>query len=530
MQDRRAREEAELRFGPQQRWRRRRACAAAASAALSGAVALAPVVPLVPRSASRERRLLRLDGDRDNRQFAFMVYRRRPAAESNDTTLTPAYARRELAGSVPAFRLAETGMEADAAYDLIHDELMLDGQARLNLATFVTTWMEPEAERLMAESFDKNLIDKDEYPAAAKIEERCVNILSELYHAPESGVGASAIGSSEAVMLAGMAFKRKWRERREAAGKDASRPNLILGNNVQVVWEKFCRYWEVEPRYIKMAPGRYTIDGDEVRARIDENTIGVVGILGVTYTGAYEPIEEIHEALVAHREATGIEVPLHVDAASGGFVAPFLQPDLRWDFRLPLVKSINVSGHKYGLVYPGVGWVLWRDHAELPEDLIFHVNYLGGDLPTFTLNFSKPANQVIAQYYNFLRLGHEGYRRVQQTSQDVATFLSDSIAEMGPFELLSDGRDLPVFAFRSRDEDKLSVYALSDRLRERGWLVPAYSMPPDVEDLKVLRVVVREGLSHDLAESLLESLAWAVEREGGAVAAQRGAGNGAIRC
>jgi glutamate decarboxylase len=298
----------------------------------------------------------------------------------------------------------------------------------------------------------------------------------------------------------------------EAAGKSTAKPNLILGSNVQVVWEKFCRYWEVEPRYIKMAPGRYTINGEEVMKQVDENTIGVVAILGVTYTGEYEPVGEVHDALMKHKEKTGHEVPLHIDAASGGFIAPFLQPDLEWDFRLPLVKSINVSGHKYGLVYPGIGWVVWRSKEDLPEDLVFHVNYLGGDFPTFTLNFSRPANQVIAQYYNFVRLGRKGYTDVQRNSQQVAMYLSGKIAEMDDFQLLSDGSDTPVFAFRSSNDKVLSVYDVSDRLREKGWLIPAYTMPEDVQDMSVLRIVVREGLSHDLAEALLEDLAWAVEK------------------
>lgn len=432
------------------------------------------------------------------------VKRLRSAREAD--RVVPAYARRQLAGDVAKDTMPKSGMAADEAYDLIHDELMLDGNARLNLATFVTTWMEPQAERLMSECFDKNIIDKDEYPAAARIEERCVNMVSKLFHAPEGGVGASALGSSEAVMLAGMALKWKWKARRKKEKKPADRPNMVMGNNVQVVWEKFCRYWEVEPRYVKMAPGRYTINAEEVLKLVDENTIGVVGILGVTYTGAYEPIQEVHDALVAHNKKTGLEIPMHVDAASGGFVAPFLQPRLKWDFRLPLVKSINVSGHKYGLVYPGVGWVVWRDQEELPEDLVFHVNYLGGDFPTFTLNFSRPGNQIIAQYYNFLRLGSEGYKRVQKASQDVATYLSSEIAKMGPFELLSDGSEIPVFAFRLKRPRGWTVYDLSDKLREKGWLVPAYTMPPDVEDISVLRVVCREGLSHDLASNLLDDM------------------------
>ena len=432
--------------------------------------------------------------------------------DTAETTLTPTYASRALARPVPRFELPASEMDPRAAYDVIHDELMLDGNARLNLATFVSTWMEPEAEKLMSEAFAKNMIDKDEYPQTAAIEARCVNIVSRLFHAPETGVGASTIGSSEAVMLAGLALKWKWRERRARAKKPGDRPNLVMGANVQVVWEKFCRYWDVEPRYVPLARGRWVTTAEAAMPFVDENTIGVVGILGTTYTGHYEPIEDLHRGLVALNRRTGWEVPLHVDAASGGFVAPFLHPKLKWDFRLPLVKSINVSGHKYGLVYPGVGWVVWRDRAELPEQLVFHVNYLGGDMPTFTLNFSRPGNQIVGQYYNFLRLGRAGYRRVMESLRDTATFLSRRIAAMGPFELLSDGTDIPVFAFRTKPRTRFTVFEVSEKLRERGWQVPAYTMPADVEDVSVLRIVVREGFSRDMAAMLLDDLGRVVER------------------
>lgn len=437
-----------------------------------------------------------------------MLHRQRRLHDmtERESTLTPIYVRQVLEQEVPKFSLPEQEMDADSAYHLIHDELMLDGNARLNLATFVTTWMEPQAEKLMAETFDKNMIDKDEYPFTAMIEERCINIVSRLFHAPETGIGASAIGSSEAVMLAGMALKWNWRKRRQAQGKPHDKPNMVMGNNVQVVWEKFARYWEVEPRYIEMEPGQYTITPEAVLNAVDENTIGVIPILGVTYTGAYEPIEEIHQALVEYNKKTGHDIPMHIDAASGGFVAPFLQPDFQWDFRLPLVKSINVSGHKYGLVYPGVGWVVWRSHEELPEELIFHVNYLGGDMPTFTLNFSRPGNQIVAQYYNFLRLGREGYTRIMESLRNIATYLSTAIGKMGPFQLLSKGDTIPVFAFAMKEKKHYTVFDLSAKLREHGWLVPAYTMPPKVEDLAVLRVVVREGFSRDMAEMLLRDL------------------------
>jgi glutamate decarboxylase len=439
-----------------------------------------------------------------------MVHKKVGRGDAEAGAIAPAYTHRLDLEPIPKFKMPLVGARPEVAYRLIHDELLLDGSSRLNLATFVTTWMEPEADRLMAEAFDKNMIDKDEYPQTAEIERRCVNMVAHLFHAPDEpdadAVGASTIGSSEAVMLAGLAMKWRWRAERTAAGKPTGTPNLILGSNVQVVWEKFCRYWDVEPRYIPVQKGRYVIEPDEVLARIDENTIGVVAILGTTYTGEFEPIEAIHDAIVANNAETGFGVPLHIDAASGGFVAPFLHPHLKWDFRLPNVVSINVSGHKYGLVYPGVGFVVWRSAAFLPEDLIFHVNYLGGDMPTFTLNFSRPGNQIVGQYYNFLRLGHAGYGLIMHALRDLAVHTSSRIAELGPFELLSDGSETPVFAFAVKEGTPFTVFDVSDRLRAKGWQVPAYTMPDDATDVAVLRIVVREGFSFDLADDLLADL------------------------
>lgn len=434
-----------------------------------------------------------------------------------DASLVPTYAARALTSSISKYEIPAAEMPPQVAYNLIRDELALDGNSRLNLATFVTTWMEPEARQLMADTFDKNMIDKDEYPQTAEIELRCVNILARLWNAPaqSEATGCSTIGSSEASMLGGMALKWKWRKRRQAQGKPADRPNLVMGINVQVCWEKFCRYWEVEPRFVPLEGNRFHIDPEAAMQLVDENTIGVIGILGSTFDGSYEPITALNDALETLNAQTGWEVPIHVDAASGGFIAPFLDPDLMWDFRLPWVKSINTSGHKYGLVYPGVGWIIWRDREELPEELIFHCNYLGGDLPNFALNFSRPGNQVVAQYYNFLRLGREGYRKIQQACRDTALFLSSQIAEIGPFELLTDGGELPVFAWKLKDEvattTRYTLFDLADKLRERGWLVPAYTMPKNREDLVVQRVVVKEGFSRDMANLLVEDIRRAVE-------------------
>ncbi len=406
-------------------------------------------------------------------------------------------------------RLAAQGIGVEAAYEGITSQLLLDGQARLNLATFVTTWMPSAGARLMAETADKNMIDKDEYPMTAEIEARCVNILADLWGSPEheSATGCSTTGSSEAAMLAGMALKWRWRERRQKAGQPADRPNLVMGANVQVCWEKFCRYWEVEPRLVPMEGDTFHLTAERAVAHCDENTIGVVAILGSTFDGSYEPVAEIAAALDQLEADRGLHVPVHVDAASGGFVAPFLAPELEWDFRIPRVQSINASGHKYGLVYPGVGWAIWRDMAALPRDLVFDVNYLGGHMPTFSLNFSRPGSEVVAQYFMFMSLGREGYTSTMANLQHIAVRLSSGIADLGPYRLISDGGELPVFAFALAPEIRnYTVFDVSERLREHGWLVPAYTFPENRQDLSVLRIVVRAGMSLEMADMLLRHL------------------------
>ena len=425
--------------------------------------------------------------------------------------VNPLYTQPGMA-DVPKNRLPAGPMAADIAYQIVHDELMLDGNARTNLATFVTTWMEPQARALMDECAEKNMIDKDEYPRTADLEQRCVRILGDLWHAPGETIGCSTTGSSEACMLAGMAFKRRW-AKRGATG----RPNLVMGANVQVCWEKFCNYWEVEARLVPMRGERFHLDAETAVERCDENTIGVVAVLGSTFDGSYEPVADIAAALDDLERRSGIDVPLHVDGASGAMVAPFLDRELAWDFRLGRVQSINTSGHKYGLVYPGVGWVVWRDREALPEELVFRVNYLGGDMPTFALNFSRPGAQVATQYYNFLRLGFRGYAAVQRECRATARHIASSLQAMGPFELLTDGSELPVFAVKlAGDVDSYTVYDVSARLREFGWLVPAYRFPADREDLDVLRIVVRNGFSRDMADLLLadfERLVPVLERQ-----------------
>jgi glutamate decarboxylase len=424
----------------------------------------------------------------------------------------PMYARQSLLGPTPRHSIPRDGMAPSTAYNLIHDELIVDGSSRFNLATFCSTWMEPEAHKLMAETFDKNMIDKDEYPQTAELEMRCVHMLAELWNAPDAAetIGTSTIGSSEACMLGGLALKWRWRRRMRAAGKDPERngvrPNLVMGSNTQVCWHKFCRYWDVEAREVALEGEEVVTNPERAAAACDENTIGVVSVLGSTFTGHYEDVVALAAALDALEAGTGLDIPIHVDGASGGFVAPFLQPELVWDFRLPRVKSINTSGHKYGLVYPGVGWIVWRETADLDEDLIFKVDYLGGSMPTLAINFSRPASQIVAQYYNLIRLGHSGYRAVHEACREVAIELAGQIAELGPFEMLSTGQDLPVLAWKLKEPANWTLYDLSDRLRDRGWQVPAYRMPANRDEIVLQRIVVRNGFTHDLAGMLLRDM------------------------
>ncbi|MFD9547248.1 glutamate decarboxylase [Nocardia salmonicida] len=430
--------------------------------------------------------------------------------------IAPAYTGRLSMDPVPALRMPAESMDPDVAYRFIHDELMLDGSSRLNLATFVSTWMDPQAEKLMAETFDKNMIDKDEYPATAAIEQRCVCMVADLFHAeglrdddPSSATGVSTIGSSEAVMLAGLAMKWLWREK-VGDGWKGRTPNMVMGSNVQVVWEKFCRYFDVEPRYLPMEKDRYVITPEQVLENVDEDTIGVVAILGTTFTGELEPISEICAALDKLAADGGPDIPVHVDAASGGFVVPFVHPELVWDFRLPRVVSINVSGHKYGLTYPGIGFVVWRSSEYLPDDLVFRVNYLGGDMPTFTLNFSRPGNQVIGQYYNFLRLGRAGYGQVMHSLSQTARWLGDRLRESRHFEVITDGSAIPVISFRLNGNPGYTEFDVSEALRAYGWQVPAYTMPDNATDIAVLRIVVREGFSADMARALSDDMTTAL--------------------
>jgi glutamate decarboxylase len=368
----------------------------------------------------------------------------------------------------------------------------------------------------MALAIDKNMIDKDEYPQTAELEQRCVHMLADLWHSPEAAntVGTSTTGSSEAAMLGGMALLWSWRARRRAEGKPTDRPNFVTGP-VQVCWHKFARYWDVEMREVPMAPGRYAMEPEQMLDLVDENTICVVPTLGVTYTGGYELVRPLSDALDTLQSETGLDVDIHVDGASGAFLAPFCAPDLAWDFRLPRVRSISTSGHKFGLAPLGVGWVVWRDTADLPDDLIFHVSYLGGDMPVFQINFSRPAGQIAAQYYDFLRLGYDGYRRVHEASYATAAHLAAELPDIGPFELVFAGDPalgIPCVTWRVADgaEPGYTLYDLADRLRARGWQVPAYPLTGALSDTAVQRILVRQDVSRDLATLLLDDLRTAV--------------------
>ncbi len=431
----------------------------------------------------------------------------------DDSLLQPSFSAREIDAPVPKYELPRAEMASRTACQLIHDELALDGNSRLNLASLVTTWMEPEAAQLMAKAFDRNMMDKDAYPQTAELEKRCVNILSRLWNSPdnEEARGCSTVGSSEAAMLAGLALKWKWRAHMRTNGKSAEKPNLVMGANVQLCWEKFCRYWEVEPRFVPCEGERFVLSPEEAAKLCDENTIGVVAVMGNTYDGSYEPVKKVSDALDKLQAQTGLNIPVHVDGASGGFVAPFLQPELEWDFRVSRVRSVNASGHKFGLVYPSVGWIIWRDKHDLPEDLVFSSACLGGDMPDFSLGFSRSGNQVIAQYYNFLRLGRAGYTRIHKTCRDLALYLSERIATLGPFELISDGSDIPVFCWKLREQTNFTLFDMAERLRQQGWMVPAYRMPPNRKDLVVQRVVVKEGFNRDLADLLLNDMRRALD-------------------
>jgi glutamate decarboxylase len=435
--------------------------------------------------------------------------------ETHDQALDDVYSIGASQRRLPKYRLPELSIAASAAYNLVRDELLLDGNSRQNLATFCTTWVEPEVQKLMADALDKNMIDKDEYPQTAEIENRCVHIIADLWHAPKSWdtIGCSTTGSSEAAMLGGLALKWRWKKLREATGLPTDKPNFVCGP-VQICWKKFARYFDVEIREVPLRGNALGLQHGDLREYCDENTIGVVATLGVTFTGIYEPVASLAAELDAMQRDLGLDIPIHVDAASGGFVAPFIQQEIDWDFCVERVKSINASGHKYGLAPLGVGWVVWRSKADLPEELIFNVDYLGGNMPTFALNFSRPGGEIIAQYYNFLRLGREGYTRIQQACSDTARWLAQEIGKIAQLELIYNGKDgLPAVCYKLRPgaDHGFTLYDLSERVRMRGWQIASYPLPSDRQEVVVQRVLIRHGVSRDLIGLLLDDLRHAIE-------------------
>jgi glutamate decarboxylase len=432
----------------------------------------------------------------------------------SEETLSPTYSGRWFSHDIPKYRLPAEGVSAEAAYQLVHDELNLDGNPALNLASFVTSWMEPQADRLAAETLAKNLIDQDEYPQSDAVHRRVVSMIGRLFHAPahQQPTGTATIGSSEAIMLAMLAHKRSWQRRREAAGLGSEHPNMVMGADVHTCWEKFARYFEVEARVVPMQEGRYTIGGAQVEPLLDEHTIGVAGLLGTTFTGQTDDLGSIDALLQRVAAERGWRIPLHVDAASGGFIVPFARPQEEWDFRLESVRSINVSNHKFGLVYPGMGTVVFRDASDLPEELVFHINYLGGDMPNYSLNFSRPSSSVILQYFAFLRLGRAGYEQIVRTVLANASALGERLGAIDGLELISDGSVLPIVTLRSSDPERIDLVELSHLLRERGWIVPAYTLPPDAEHITVLRIVVKENFSRDMVDIFAGDLGAALRR------------------
>ena len=430
---------------------------------------------------------------------------------------TPVFGTTESGSSIPKDVLGKDSIAPNVAYRLIKDELMNEGNARLNLCTFCQTYMEDEATKLMAETLEKNAIDKSEYPQTTEMENRCVDMIANLWNAPKdmNYIGTSTVGSSEACMLGGMAMKFRWRNRAEKLGIDVTKrkPNLVVSSGYQVCWEKFCVYWDIEMRTVPMDEEHMSLDVDKVLDYVDDYTIGIAALLGITYTGKFDDIKALDAVVEEYNKTAKISLPIHVDAASGGLFTPFINPELEWDFRLKNVVSISTSGHKYGLVYPGIGWVIWKDEEYLPKELIFEVSYLGGTMPTMAINFSRSASQVIGQYYNFLRLGFEGYRQIHQRTKDVAMYLADEIEKTGLFKIYNNGENLPIVCYRLKDENAVewTLYDLADRLAMKGWQIPAYPLPINLQDTIIQRIVCRADLSHDMAELFIRDLKAAIK-------------------
>ncbi|MGL5616636.1 MAG: glutamate decarboxylase [Sarcina sp.] len=434
-----------------------------------------------------------------------------------DVYASPIFGSIESDESMPRKKLHTDPMDPKIAYRLIKDELLNEGNARLNLATFCQTYMEDEAVQIMAETFDKNAIDKSEYPQTAAIEQRCVDIIADLWNVDKSEnyLGTSTVGSSEACMLGGMAMKFSWRKRAKELGVDITkqRPNLIITSGYQVCWEKLCVYLDIELRAVPMTKENMAIDPEKVLDYVDDYTIGIVGLLGITYTGKYDDIVALDKLCEDFNNTHDQKLYLHIDGASGAMFSPFVNPELLWDFRLKNVVSISTSGHKYGLVYPGIGWVIWRDRKFLPEELIFEVSYLGGHMPTMAINFSRSASQIIGQYYAFVRYGFEGFKRIHERTRDVALYLSSEIEKMGIFEIFNDGNNLPIVCYTLKEDANVTwtLYDLANKLLMKGWQVPAYPLPANLDNVIIQRIVCRADLGKNLADTFLDDFTQAVK-------------------
>lgn len=418
----------------------------------------------------------------------------------------------------PTDRIPDGPTTPQVAYQMVKDETFPQTQPRLNLATFVTTYMDEYATRLMNETINVNYIDETEYPRVALMAQKCVNIIANLWNTPEASkwkTGAVGIGSSEACMLGGVSAWLRWRDRRKAQNKAYDKPNFVISSAFQVVWEKFSQLWQIEMRTVPLTKEHPTLDPAEAMKLCDENTICIVPITGVTWTGMNDDVETLDKMVTDYNKRTGNELCIHVDAASGGFIMPFLYPEVKWDFRLNNVLSISTSGHKFGLVYPGLGWTIWRDKKYLPSDMSFSVNYLGADITQVGLNFSRPGAQILGQYYQFIRLGFQGYKTIQQNCMDITKYLHEEIGKMPQFQNYSKEVVNPLFIWMLKPEyDKVSNWTLYDlqyKLQQNGWMVPAYTLPMNMENTVVMRIVCRQGFSRDMADMLLNDIRMAVQ-------------------
>lgn len=430
---------------------------------------------------------------------------------------TPVYGSQKMRTSAPTEKIPMQPTAPEIAYQMVKDETFPQTQPRLNLATFVTTYMDDYATKLMNESIDVNYIDETEYPRVAVMAARCVNIMANLWNSPEQAqwkAGALAIGSSEACMLGGVAAWLRWRAKRKAQGKPYDKPNFVISTGFQVVWEKFGQLWQIEMRTVPLSLEKTTLDPKDALAMCDENTICIVPIQGVTWTGLNDDVEALDKALDEYNAKTGYDIPIHVDAATGGYILPFLEPEKKWDFRLKWVLSISTSGHKFGLVYPGLGWVVWKDKKYLPDVMSFSVNYLGAEISQVGLNFSRPAAQILGQYYQFIRLGFEGYKNVQFNSLSVAKYLHSQVGAMPEFQPYSPDVPNPIFTWLMKPEvqkaAKWTLFDLQDKLAQKGWMVPAYTLPANIQNIVVMRVLCKQGFSRDMADQLLNDIRFAV--------------------